>query len=193
MGIFSENRRASNVEVHVRAVGAYACGGETMTLFPELPIPSSKSASGMISTIHIATLFIEDLVPSGQFRSVILSCDGANANRADVRMLTSELRKRDKLLIFTSICNAHAANNATRWSLGKYPYGSMLRSSHAFDDASDRGIFLLVDRNIQDMDQQRIPALADNGEVDREFPPTTSAMELNYQLDIHASLDTYQT
>ena len=141
MRIYTKNRRAANEEVHVRAVGAYACGGKTMTLFPELLIPSSKSASGVLSTIPIHKLFIQDLVASGTFKTVISSCDGTNAKRAAIRMMTSELQRHDNLLIFTSICNSHAINNAEKRGLGSYPYGAMLRSPHVFDSERERGIF----------------------------------------------------
>ena len=43
--IYTKNSRAGNVEVHIRAIEAYAIGGKTMTIFPELLTPSSKSAS----------------------------------------------------------------------------------------------------------------------------------------------------
>ena len=150
MRIFTQNRRAGDEEVHVRAIDAYACGGKTMTLFPELLLPSSKSASGVLSTIPMHKLFIEDLVSSGTFKTVIFSCDGTNANRAAIRMMTSELQKHGNLLIFTSICNSHAINNAAKWGLGNYPYGAMLRSSHVFDAARKRDIPLLVDRCLRD-------------------------------------------
>ena len=121
--IYTKNHRASNVEVRSRATDAYACGGKTMALLPELLAPSSKSASGILPTISMEEMPIQDLVAGGRFKSVISSCDWANANRSDIRMITSELQKHDKIFIFTRICNAHRINNAARWGHGAFHMG----------------------------------------------------------------------
>ena len=132
-------------------------------------------------------LFIEDLVASGEFVSVIFSCDGTNANRAAIRMITRELQNYDKLLLFTIICNAHGVNNAGRCGLGNYTYGEILRRSHVFDAARDRKIPTLVDRALRDTTncpigdkcvgghtgpgipgEAPVPLLAGDGEVGRK-------------------------
>ena len=66
--LFTPLKRAGIVELHVRAMGAYASSGKSMAMFPELMIPSIKSSSGILSTLPMAELFIDDLVASGPFK-----------------------------------------------------------------------------------------------------------------------------
>ena len=109
-----------------------------MSLSPEILLPSSNSADGILPTLPIPELFVEDLLHDGRSKRIVFSCDGANANQAAIRMLTSDLR-RNKKLLFTNICAAHGSNNAVRWSLADCPCASMLRAAHVYDAVRNKG------------------------------------------------------
>ena len=89
-----------------------------------------------------------DVVWVGAYFTTVghITSDGTNSNRAAIRMMTSELQKWPKLLVFTSICSARGVNNASRWGLGDYPYGSMLRAADVFDAVRGRKVSHLVSK-----------------------------------------------
>ena len=67
------------------------------------------------------------------FRFLMVSCDGINTNRAAARILPTELHPRKTLLCLMRVFEAHTINNSSKWGLGCYAYGSLLRLGHAVD------------------------------------------------------------
>ena len=125
MRIYTPREREGDVEIHVRALDAYAVGGASMELLPEILRPSSKTTSGILSTIPISGSLIEDLVASGTAKTITPNCDGTNANNIAIRMITSELRNLPNLLVFANICDAHGLINSPKWGLGVIPTGPL--------------------------------------------------------------------
>ena len=89
MRIFNDGQ-ASSVEVYVRPLEARDSTGGSAVTYPVLSRPHPSKASGALSAIPIEKLHLEDLLPNGGFRFLIIKCDGANTNRAAVKMLMSE-------------------------------------------------------------------------------------------------------
>ena len=109
-----------------------------MRLLPDLCLPSSKSDSGVISVIPIGGIYIKEIVERDIFNAIVIRCDGPSVNKCAYRMLTRELQKFGKLIVFSNICSSRGINNSIRWGLGVFPYGGLLRSAHVFGAVKDR-------------------------------------------------------
>ena len=133
-----EDSRAANVDVYTRTILAHNANGESLRSFPILSRPQSSNASGILSTIPISELYIDDLTSTPGFKLLLINCDGANTNRKAVRMLMSELQPRRELLTVVIFCAAHGLNNAVRWGLGVFGYGNILRSCHVLQSVKHR-------------------------------------------------------
>ena len=92
----SNDGQASSVEVYVRSLEARGSTGKSAVTYPFLIRPRSSKASGVLTAIPIKKLHLEDLLPNGGFRFLIIKCDGANTNRAAVKMLMSELHSKKR-------------------------------------------------------------------------------------------------
>ena len=130
--IFNDGQ-ASSVEVYVRSLEARDSIGKSAVTYPVLSIPHAIKASGVLTTIPIRKLYIEDLLPNGCFRFLILKCDVSNTNRAAVKMLMSELQSGKELLAVNQICVARSLNNSGFRGLGNFPYGAISRTSHVYE------------------------------------------------------------
>lgn len=144
MRIFSEDRRAGSVEVFAVSLEARGIGGKTIRLFPKLRLPATKSAAWILSVLSKDDMFITQFVESGAVKILMLNCDGANANKAAIRLLTSELSIYPNLLVLSNICAAHTINNSSKWGLGDFPYGEFLRHARVFGAVRKRNIPDLV-------------------------------------------------
>ena len=137
MKLFAESR-AANLDVYVRTILAYNANGDSLRSFPVLSRPPSSNASGILSTIPINELFLDELTSTPGFKLLLINCDGANTNKKAVRMLMSELQPRRELLSVVIFCAAHGLNNAVRWGLGLFSYGNILRLSHVLQSVKHR-------------------------------------------------------
>ena len=101
-----------------------------MVTYPSISQPQCSKASGLLSTIPIGELHIDDLLEGGGSRFLIPKSDGANVNKAATKMPTSELQNHRELLVVTILYAAHDLNNCAVWGLGGFPFGSLLRPAH---------------------------------------------------------------
>ena len=115
-----------------------------MGISPELCLPDSKSASGILPAIRISDIFVIELLGSGDRKGTMINCDGASVNKAAIRMLTREMQKNPQLLVFSDIFDAHKMTNSLPWGVGGYSYGSVLRTAHVFGAIRDSRIPDLV-------------------------------------------------
>ena len=129
---------ATSVEIYVRTLVARSQNGEEMKYMPVLSHPTDSTASGVLSTIPLKELFIEDLVSRPCFKFLLITTDGAPTNKAAIRLLVSELQVHKQLIILPSVCSPHTLSNAIRWGLGDFPFGKYLRTSHGLDAARRR-------------------------------------------------------
>ena len=160
MRVFTPGERAQSTDVYVRLLEAVDYKGKRLTLAPDLVLPSSKTAAGVLSVIPLEELFVNDLVRDGSFKALIVNIDAASVNKAAFRMLISELQIHQNLLVFMNICSAHTLNNSTIWGLGDFPYGSLLREAHVFDAVRDRRLQELAKRCLRSDIQMDQCALA---------------------------------
>ena len=137
MRLFADSR-AANVDVYTRTILARNANGDSLRSFPVLPRPPSSNASGILSTIPINELYLDELTSTPGFKLLLINCDGANTNRKAVRMLMIELQPMRELLTVVMFCAAHGLNNAVRWGLGLFSYGNILRSCHVLQSAKHR-------------------------------------------------------
>ena len=63
------------MDVHARLAEAVGYDGERVTMYPELTAPSSASTSGILPTIPVGELFVEEMMSSGEFKVLLVSCD----------------------------------------------------------------------------------------------------------------------
>ena len=124
---------AGSLEVYARSITARAPDGEEMKYIPELILPVNSTAAGVMSSIMIKDLFIEELMSRPGFRVLLLVMDGIPTNRAAARMLVSELQIYPELLVLTSLCTSHTLSLGTKWGLGTFPYGKYLRTAHGLE------------------------------------------------------------
>ena len=127
--------RASNDEVYIVALSARSAAGETMSLYPRVVLPSSRTAAGILGVIPISSLFIKEFTSTPGFKLLFVSMDSAITNKAALRMLCTELQRVEQLLVIPTMCNAHMMSNAVKWGCGKFPYGPYLRTAHCFESA----------------------------------------------------------
>ena len=98
-----------------------------MRLPPNLAMPASPKASGVLSAVPLSSLYLDDLTHGGGFRMLFINCDGVNTNRRAVKMMVSELSRYPNMLVQLNVCSAHGMNNAVRWGIGVFDYGDILR------------------------------------------------------------------
>ena len=98
MRIFTLQNRVGSREVYAWTLTATNAEGKEMKLYPKLAMPTSSTAGGILSTIPLKQLFIEDFVSDGAFKILLISTDGINSNKAAMRLLLSELTKYNNRL-----------------------------------------------------------------------------------------------
>ena len=141
MRVFRTDQRAGCMEVYGRTLEAIGPCGSTQSTFPELSYPNNSKTSGILATLPVKQMYIEDFAGSKPgFRVLYISCDGLNTNRSALRLLFTELQRWDTLLCIPHICMAHTINNATIWGLGCYAYGSILRLAHGIESVKHWGV-----------------------------------------------------
>ena len=124
---------AASFEIYVKSLEAMSADGKRMVTYPTVSQPECSKVSGLLSTIPLPELHIDDLLDGQGFRFLLLKSDGANVNRSAIKMLTAELQNRKELLVAPVLCIAHALNNSSIWGLGDFPFGSVLRTAHVFE------------------------------------------------------------
>ena len=137
MKLFADGRSA-NVEVYGMTLVARNSLGETQRSYPVLSHPPASDAAGVLSTMPIKSLFIDELLSKPGFKLLLLNCDGANTNRKAVRMIMAELQPKRDLLVLVNFCASHGVNNAVRWGLGQFSYGNVLRCCHVLQSVKNR-------------------------------------------------------
>ena len=143
--IFAESMSV-NVDVYTRSILPRNANGQSLRSSPVLSRPRNSNASGVLSTIPISELYIDDFTSAPGFKLLLINCDGANTNRKAVRMLMSELHPRRELLIIANFCAAHGLNYAVRWGLGVFGYGNILRPCHVLQSVKHRKFEFHVER-----------------------------------------------
>lgn len=93
MRIFTLQKRVGSREVYAWTLTATNAEGKQMKLHPKLAMPTSSTAGGILSTIPIKDLYIEDFVSDGSFKMLLITSDGVNTNKAAMRILIAELTK----------------------------------------------------------------------------------------------------
>ena len=145
MRLFREDQRAATKEVYARTLTAKSADGESCEILPELTCPENSKTSGVLASIPVKDLFIEDLMGSRPgFRFLMVSCDGINTNQSAIRLLFTELHPRKTLLCLMHVCEAHTINNSAKWGLGYFTYGSLLRFGHAIESVKHWNLLQLV-------------------------------------------------
>ena len=67
------------------------------------------------------------------FKYLMFRADGVATNQALIKWVCAESNTIGNLLISSSICPNHSISNATKWPLGDYGYGAILRTCHVLD------------------------------------------------------------
>lgn len=104
-----------------------------MATYPALSSPQSTTDAGIISTIPLDEIHIEDLLSGCGFGFLIAQCDSENTNKAASKMRMSELRNKAELMAVNQLCPYNTLSNSTIWELGRFPFGSLLRTSHVYE------------------------------------------------------------
>ena len=92
-----------------------------MFTYPTTIHPISSKTSGILSAIPLSDLHIDDLLAGAGFRFPIIKTDGANVNKAAMKMITAELQNRRGPLVVEILCAIHALNNSTILGAGRFP------------------------------------------------------------------------
>ena len=142
--LYRDDAKAGNLNVYVGTLTAYAPNGESRSLQPELSAPRDSKVSGILSPLQSSQISISDLTEKAGFCVLMISCDSANVNKAALKTLFAALHQKKTLLCVPQFCVLHALNNSTKWGLGTFSYGSLLRLSHMLEAVRHRNVHMHV-------------------------------------------------
>ena len=103
-------------------------------LSPQITRATEHSALGVLGALRLGELPLEEMCAGRlSFKYLMFRADGVCTNQALIKWACDESKELDNLLIYSSICSYHSIPNATKWALGDYNYGSILRVCHVCD------------------------------------------------------------
>ena len=97
---------SNTIGIYARSSIAYDSRGGPFRIPPELSLPESSNASGVMSTLPLPPIGIPDLVSGKDFWIPPINCDGVSNNKKAAKLIISELSAYPNLLIGVNICTS---------------------------------------------------------------------------------------